>query len=225
MLTSLLCSALFAVAASAQQPSAIVGHVTDKASNQPVSDANVTIVGTPRGARTGENGAYRIPNVTPGTYTVRVNRLGYGAVSQQVTVPAGGEVTADFQLVAATTRLEEVMVTATGATERKRENGNDVGLISPGKDVNLAATPDLTSVLAARTAGLTITQSMGTAGTSSRIRIRGANSVSLGNEPLLIIDGVRAENSTNASSLGVGGATTSRFDDLNPDDIESIEVL
>ena len=91
--------------------------------------------------------------------------------------------------------------------------------------MNLAATPDLTSVLQARTPGLTITQSSGTPGTSSRIRIRGSNSVSLANEPLIIIDGVRAENNTNALNLGVGGQTTSRFDDINPEDIEHIEVI
>src|SRR4029079_11098686 len=121
--------------------------------------------------------------------------------------------------------IDQVVVTATGQSERKRENGNDVGIIKPGEDVSLGATPTLASVLAARTPGLTVTQSMGTPGTSARIRIRGANSVSLSNEPLLIVDGVRIDNNTNSFSIGLGGATISRFDDIATDDVENIEVL
>src|SRR5205085_8018133 len=83
----------------------------------------------------------------------------------------------------------------------------------------------LSDVLTGKTAGLTVTQAAGSPGSSSRIRIRGSNSVSLSNEPLLIVDGVRVNNDVSASSLGVGGQVTSRFDDINPQDIESIEVL
>ena len=107
----------------------------------------------------------------------------------------------------------------------KRENGSDVGIIKPGEAVSIAATPTLSNVLTGKTAGLTVTQGAGSPGSSSRIRIRGSNSVSLSNEPLLIIDGVRVNNDVQASSLGVGGQVTSRFDDINPEDIESIEVL
>jgi TonB-linked SusC/RagA family outer membrane protein len=208
---------------SAQQGT-IVGRVTDRSAGAPISDANVSIVGTTRGTRTNAQGQYRMVGITVGAYSVRVSRLGYSAATRPITV-SGDEVTADFQLAQTAVTIDEVVVSATGQSERKRENGNDVGIIKPGKDMSLAATPSLTSILAARTPGLTVTQSMGTAGSSARIRIRGANSVSLSNEPLLIVDGVRLDNSTNAFSIGVGGATISRFDDVNNEDIESIEVL
>jgi TonB-dependent SusC/RagA subfamily outer membrane receptor len=210
--------------ANAQQ-AVIVGTVTDRTATTPIGDASITLVGTQRGSRTAEDGKFRLAGVPAGTVTIRVSRLGYAAVSRAVTVPASGEVTADFQLAQTAATIDEVVVTATGQSERKRENGNDVGLIKPGEDLSLAATPNFTSVLAARTPGLTVTQSMGTPGTSARIRIRGANSVSLSNEPLLIIDGVRMDNNTNSFSIGLGGATISRFDDVNNDDVESIEVL
>lgn len=213
------------MAGAQQQRPTIVGRVTERGSNTPIADANVMIAGTQRVSRTDDNGQYRIADMPAGTYTVRVTRLGYSSANRQVTVGESGNVTADFVLQTSTVQLEQVVVTATGATERKRENGNDVGIIKPGDKVSLAAEPNLTSALAAKTPGLVITQGAGTAGSSARIRIRGANSVSLSNEPLLIVDGVRMDNSTDSFGPGVGGASVSRFDDINPEDIESVEVL
>jgi TonB-linked SusC/RagA family outer membrane protein len=225
LLTALGCAVVCASAAQAQQRPAIVGRVTERGSNTPISDASVILAGTQRGARTDQSGSFRITDVTPGTYAVRVTRLGYSAATQQVTVGESGNVTADFVLQTSAVQIDQVVVTATGATERKRENGNDVGIIKPGDNISLAAEPNLSSALAAKTPGLTITQGAGTAGTASRIRIRGANSVSLSNDPLLIVDGVRMDNSSDSFGPGVGGASVSRFDDINPEDIESIEVL
>ena len=221
-------TATLAVGAEAQQrPIAVVGRVTERGTDAPISDANVVIVGTQRGTRTDRTGSYRIADVPAGSYTIRVLRLGYGASSRLVNVTGTSDVTADFVLQTSAVEIDQVVVTATGSTERKRENGNDVGIIKPGQTISLAAEPNLTSTLAAKTPGLTITQSMGTSGASARIRIRGANSVSLSNEPLLIVDGVKMDNSTSAlgSQIGTGGAQISRFDDINPDDIETIEVL
>jgi TonB-dependent starch-binding outer membrane protein SusC len=222
--TALVGSAVFAAAATAQGTGSVVGHVSDKASGTPLDNAVVIVVGTQRGARTADDGSYRISGVAAGEHTIRVNRLGYTAATLVVSVPSGGDATADFAMTPTATQLEQVMVTATGGTERKRENGNDVGIIN-SSDVNIAAAPSFTDVLAARTAGLTVSTNSGEPGSSSRIRIRGANSVSLSNEPLIIVDGVRVDNTTNSFNQGVGGQTISRFDDINPEDIESVEVL
>jgi TonB-linked SusC/RagA family outer membrane protein len=216
---------------AAQQPDAgaVTGRVIDLAGTA-VANANVVIVGTTRGARTDDQGRFRIPGVAAGTHQVRVSRLGFGAVTRPVTVTAGQDAPLEFRLAPAAVQIDEVVVTATGAAERKREQGNDIGIIRPGEQVNLAAVQTLTQTLSARTPGLTITAHSGTLGTSARIRIRGANSISLNNEPLLIIDGVRIENDANAALVnGVGGSTggqtINRFDDINPEDIEAIEVL
>jgi TonB-linked SusC/RagA family outer membrane protein len=222
---SVVCAVLLAGNANAQQTRAtIAGRVTESGTQNPVPDVNVVVVGTQRGARTDGKGQYRITDIAPGTYTVRVTRLGFGALSHQVTVAGTETATADFVLQAAVVEIDQVVVTATGATERKRENGNDVGIIKPSAQA-LAATPTLTQALQAQTPGLTITSSSGSAGAGSRVRIRGANSISLANEPLLIVDGVRVDNNPNGSASMVGGQVVSRFDDINPEEIESIEVL
>jgi TonB-dependent SusC/RagA subfamily outer membrane receptor len=226
LLTAFGCAVVFASATDAQQQRpAIVGRVTERGSNTPIADANVILAGTQRGARTDDNGAFRLTDLVAGTYAVRVTRLGYSAATKQVTVGESGNTTVDFVLQSSAVQIDQVVVTATGATERKRENGNDVGIIKPGDKLSLAAEPNLTSALAAKTPGLVITQGGGTAGTAARIRIRGANSVSLSNEPLLIVDGVRMDNSADSFGPGVGGASVSRFDDINSEDVESIEVL
>ncbi len=225
LLAFAVCSAIVTPTARSQQPRpAITGRITERGTNTPIAAAIVVIAGTQRGARSDERGQYRMPDVAPGTYTLRVTRLGYAASSQVVNV-SGANVAADFVLQPAAVQIDQVVVTSTGATERKRENGNDVGIIKPGDKLSTAATPTLTQALQGQEAGLTITSSSGTPGASSRIRIRGANSVSLSNEPLLIIDGVRIDNSTTGSASFVGGQITNRFDDINPEEIESIEVL
>ena len=118
--------------AQGQQGGTITGQVTEKGAGTAIPDATVLVVGTQRVTRSGPTGQYRLTNVAPGTYVLRVNRIGFAALSQQVTVTAGSEVSANFALLAAATRLEEVLVSATGVSERKRENGSDVGSITPG---------------------------------------------------------------------------------------------
>ncbi|HEY4303857.1 MAG TPA: SusC/RagA family TonB-linked outer membrane protein [Gemmatimonadaceae bacterium] len=222
----LVCSASFAGGAVAQQPRATIsGRVAEGGTQTPLSDASVVIVGTQRGARTDARGQYRIGDLAPGAYTLRVTRLGYSAATRALSITGTEAATADFTLQSAAVQIDEVLVTATGATERKRENGNDVGIIKPGDKVDLAATPTLTQALQGQEAGLTITSGSGTAGASSRIRIRGANSISLSNDPLIIVDGVRVDNNTSGSASLVGGQVISRFDDINPEEVESIEVL
>jgi TonB-linked SusC/RagA family outer membrane protein len=211
--------------AVAQQPQgAIVGRIVERGTGTPLQDAMIVIVGTQRGTRSGPDGRYRVGNLDPGSYTLRVSRLGYQAVTRPITV-ASADVPVDFQLAETAVTIDEVVVSATGTSERKRENGNDVSIIKPGELVSTAATPSLAQALQAQAAGLTIASATGTPGSASKIRIRGANSVSLSNDPLLIVDGVRVDNSSNSLLLGIGGATTSRIDDINPEDIESIEVL
>lgn len=218
-------ASLAGTAPAQQTGSAIAGRIAEEGTNAPISDANIVIATTQRGGRSDARGQYRIGDVPPGTYTVRVTRLGYTPSTRTVTVVANATATLDFTLSAAAAQIDQIIVTATGATERKRENGNDVGIIKPGDKVDLAATPTLTQTLQGKEAGLTITSSSGTPGSSSRIRIRGANSISLSNEPLIIIDGVRVDNNTSGSASLVGGQVTSRFDDINPEEIDRIEVL
>ena len=213
----------------APQTGTIIGRVLDRNTGQPVSEANVVIVGTTRGGRTGEDGRYRITGVTPGTHPVRVTRLGYTAETRPANVAVGQDASVDFQIGQTAVQIDEVVVTATGETQRRRESGNAVSVVQPTAE-RLATTTTIAQVLAASAPGVYVNSPGGTTGSASRIRIRGANSVSLTNEPLLIIDGVRVSNDITQSTLqqggiGVGGQTSSRFNDINPDDIESMEII
>ncbi|MDF1504175.1 SusC/RagA family TonB-linked outer membrane protein [Roseisolibacter sp. H3M3-2] len=220
--------AIVAPAAGAQQPAAtgtITGTVTEQGSNAPLAAVQVQVVGTTRGAITNDAGVYRILGVAPGAVQVRVRRLGYEPATQGVTVAAGATATANFAIGrAAATTLEQVVVTATGEGQRVREQGNAVARVELTPD-RVPALPAFSQALSAQAAGVQVLQSSGTAGTGSRIRIRGANSLSLSNEPLIIIDGVRVQGGGNSNSIAVGGQAPSRLDDLNPEEIESIEVL
>ena len=214
-----------AIAAAQQaQTGTITGRVTDRAGTQPLVGVQIRVVGTPLGTLAGENGTFRLSGVPAGPVQLRAIRIGYAATTIPVTVTAGGTATADFALEAAVASLDAVTVTATGETQRKRENGTNVSTIS-ADSIPKGATQNLSQVLNGRAAGVTVLQSGGTTGTGARIRIRGANSVSLSNEPLLIIDGVRLNNNPSSSSIGVGGQSPSRLNDINPEDIENIEVL
>lgn len=219
------------------QGGTITGTVRDRASSAPVSSAQVSIVGTTRGGLTNDQGTYRITGVPAGQYQVRVLRIGYQATVLPVAVTADQSVTLDVTLGATVVTLDQVTVTATGEQIRQRETGASVATIAPAVE-ELAATSNFTDVLNSRAPGLYVQQSNGAAGTGSRIRVRGANSLSLSNEPLLIVDGVRVNNdvgnreaaaSSSANTLGTniptGGQTVSRLNDINPEDIETIDVI
>ncbi len=225
----LLTAALTAVplvtaAVRAQQTGTITGRVVDADDQQPIRDVQVVLVGTTAGARTDATGHYRLANVSAGPHDLRTLRLGYKPITQTVTVPAGGVVEANFTLPKGASILEQVVVTATGAQERRRESGNSVATINVDS-VQLVPVQTFSQLVNGRAAGVSVLESGGTTGTGARIRIRGANSLSLSNEPLIILDGVRLNSDVNSLSLDVGGQEASRLNDINPDDIASVEVL
>ncbi len=216
--------------ARAQGSGTVSGVVIDAASRAPLPLAQVQIVGTTRGTSTGDDGRFRIAGVRAGAYTVRVLRLGYQASSQAATVTDGGTADLQFSLNPAAVSLEEVVTTATGETQSKREIGSAVATIQP-KLEQIASAQSVSQLLTGKVAGVDVAQAGGTIGGGSRIRIRGANSISLGNEPLIIIDGIKFNNSigvdvvSGAQTIDVGGQVPSRFNDINPEDIESVQVL
>lgn len=217
--------AMFPAWALAQQGT-ITGHVVDAATKQPVPSVQVTIVGTHRGALTDAQGEYRIGSVQPGALRVRAQRIGYDAAEQAVTVTASGTATADFSLSARAVSLDAEVVLATGAQERVKESGVLTGKVDVDS-MNKATVSTASEMLQSRVPGVTVTESGGTVGGNSRIRIRGASSLSLSNDPLIIIDGIRVNGDLEGGggTIGVGGQTSSRFDDLNPEDIANIEVV
>lgn len=201
----------------------ITGRVVDRDTRQPVAAVQVFISPT-LGATTNEAGEFRITGVPVGTVQIRARRIGYSAAEQSVTVATGATATVTFQIGRAATALEQVVISATGTQQRRREVGASTSSIDTTA-FNPANVSNVSQVLAARTPGVIVQAPGGTAGAGSRIRLRGVSSLSLNNNPLLIVDGVIANNNTESLTIGVGGQQVSRFEDINPEEIENIEVI
>ena len=201
----------------------ISGQVTGTDAT-PISGVQVSVAGTTRNATTDQQGRYTIANVPTGTQRIRARRLGYAPVDTTLSITAGSSATANFLLRQSALELGAVVATATGQEQQQREIGSSIGVISV-EDVPMAAVTSAADLLSGRVAGAVVLPSSGVTGAGSRIRIRGSNSMSLSNAPLIIVDGVRVENSEASLDFGVGGQSPSRLNDLNPEDIETIEVL
>lgn len=220
--------------ALAQARGTITGRVIDAASQQPVSAAQISIVGTTMGALTNEDGRFVIPNVPVGAVTVRAARLGYRPETKPLTVVENDTATVAFQLAAVSVKLDQVVVTGTAGTQVRRAQPAVVADVDVAGLVQKAPVSSVSDVLQGRIPGVSVEHSSGTSGTSQSIRIRGVSSISLSNEPLIFIDGVRADsrnittgrgNAGGCSGCDIGGQATSRLNDLSPDEIESIEVV
>ncbi|HUQ80425.1 MAG TPA: carboxypeptidase-like regulatory domain-containing protein, partial [Gemmatimonadaceae bacterium] len=207
----------------------ITGTVTTAQSNEPLEAVTVQIEGTQLGATTNAAGTYRIPNVPDGTHTLSVRRLGYARTTRQVTVSDGATVTANFALDKTATTLDQIVVTGTPEAQTKRELGNAIGMVNAAEVTKLAPPPNVQQLLNG-VSGVRVQSGGGDVGSGGNTRIRGANSMSLASEPLLYIDGVRVNNTAadNGSFPGVGVDSRyppSRINDLNPEEIESIEII
>ena len=224
---------LFSVtSAAAQATGRVRGRVVETGTNRPVADAQVIVVGGSIGAVTNEAGDYSIANVPSGTRTIEVRRLGYARRSQSVAVQASGEVRADFELSPAASQLDAVVVTGTAGAVEKRTVGNAITQINVADVTDRTTVSNVTDVLQARSPGVQIEAGSGTPGTASDITIRGVSSFSA-TRPVVYIDGVRMSTASVGNfdpsgqglSANSGGQTTSALDLVNPQDIESIEIL
>jgi TonB-linked SusC/RagA family outer membrane protein len=193
------------------------------AEGQPVDQAQVVIIGSTLGGLTGAQGTLSIRNVPAGAQTVRVIRVGYSEQKAPVTVVAGQTVNVEVTLSQVALSLAPVVTTATGEI-RRVEVGNTISQIDAVKTVENTPIKNVDDLLTSRSTSVTITQGNQT-GSGSRIRIRGQSSLNLSNQPLFVIDGVRMTSTADDTNLPTGGATPSRIGDLNPDEIENIEII
>ena len=218
-----------ATSLQAQTAGTVTGQVTDPA-QRPVDGAQVFLAGLSQGGLTRANGRYIILNVPAGTHELTVQRLGFGTVTRQITVTVGGTATVDFQLTTEALGLDEIVVTGTAGQARRREVGNSIVQLNVA-DIQ-EPVPSTYALLQGRAAGVSVLQSSGTIGDATRIRIRGNVSAALNNDPLIYIDGVRVRSSAYRSlapiNLGAQYAvsiTPGPLDDINPADIERIEII
>jgi len=225
--------ALLPVSLAAQQPAVITGHVTN-ASGAPLSGAQVTLPSLGLGATSRPDGSYTIlipaARIPTGPVTVSARLIGYKLASTEVS-PTGGSATADFALADNPLQLGEVVVTGAG-TEATTDALGTVRNYIDSTAVQHANEQNLVSALAAKAPNVTVTSSSGDPGSSSYIQIRGITSIeSSDGQPLFVVDGVPVDNSTtynNPAQQALNGGNImppNRLLDLNPDDIENIEIL
>ncbi|HEX3868355.1 MAG TPA: TonB-dependent receptor plug domain-containing protein, partial [Gemmatimonadaceae bacterium] len=198
----------------------VTGHVT--AAGQPLVDARVLVRGTSLTSITNSQGLYTLHNVPLGTQTVEVLRVGYRAQTAQAVLSGNDNKTIDFTMEAAVVQLPDVVTTATGE-QRRVEIGNAVTTLgNVSQTVENTPINDIADLMVAKAAGVSVLPGNET-GSSPVVRIRGTNSLSLSNAPIYVIDGVRLVSAS--VGVGTGGTTTSFLNDLNPGDIEDIEIV
>jgi TonB-linked SusC/RagA family outer membrane protein len=223
VLFTLLVSLAAHLSAQAPQQGSVTGQVTDAATGHPVAAAQVRVAGTTLGAQTNTEGQYAIRGVTAGRVQILALRVGYSEQRQTIDVVAGQTANANFQMRAVPITLSPVVTTATGE-QRRTEVGNAIAQVNAAEIAQTRAATNVTDLLTTRAPGVQVLPGVQT-GAGARVRIRGTSSLSLTNNPIYIIDGVRMENATGSSTLEVGGTTPSRVGDLNPDEIENIEIV
>lgn len=217
-----LAMALGAVPLTAQQ-GAITGQVVDATTLEGLEGVQVFIPGSDIGGLTDEDGSFRLTGVPAGTQTVRTRLIGYRQNTRRVEVRADETVNLTFELAISAVSMEEVVVTATGEQER-RELGNAVSTVDASSVVENQRPNTLNSLLKGNATGVSINRPSGSVGAASSIKIRGNSSLGLSTVPVVYVDGARINND-NSVAFGVGGQDVSRLDDLNPDDIASVEVI
>jgi len=209
----------------AQQSGTITGLVTAARTGLPLSATQVFIADLDIGVLSQQNGRYLILNVPTGTHTVTATRIGSRTVTQQATVGSGQSALLNFSLAEEALRLDEVIVTGTPGGTLRRALGNDVARIQVAEIVQAGAPPSMDYVIAGRTPNVNVILSSGDVAGGNYMRIRGASSLTLGNQPLLYVDGVRVNSAFSGRTRFPNAPLQSRINDFRPEDIESIEVI
>ena len=197
-----------AVAAAQSDPGRVTGVVTSLEGNLPLTGVRVLVVGSPASVTTNTQGRYTF-TLAPGQYKLRVSAIGYQPVlMDSVPVTSGQTNTANFQLKHSLVQLDEVVVTGYGS-QAKRDVTGAVGSAT-AEQIHSVATNNTMDAIKGRIPGVDITSTGYKPGDGVRVQIRGSRSIKASNDPLYVLDGVPMDG-------GIG--------DINPTDVQSIEVL
>lgn len=212
--------------AAAQERTTVTGTVLEAGTGLPLRNAQVTIPALNISVPTDQNGRFTI-QVPAGTHALRVNMLGYKSATQQITA-AGSPLSLSFSLETDPLGLDELVVVGYGE-ERRRNLAGSVSSMRP-EQAKEAPVTSINQVMQGRMSGVQITQNSGTPGAAISVRVRGSSSISGGNEPLYVVDGVPLTQGNYSAfgalgTIGFGGQDIDAISDLSPNDIESIEVL
>lgn len=222
-----LCVFLAGVTAMAQVKT-ITGKITSTDDGGPLPGVSIKIKGTATGTSTDSNGAFTIQAPSPSSVLV-ISLIGYK--TQEITV--GSKTTVNAVLASDAQELQEVTIsTALGITRQAKSLGYAAQTVG-STDLNYNHQPNLLNALQGKIAGATISSTGGGPGQGASIRIRGVNSIdpNISGDPLYVIDGVQIDNSTSTVGANPDGTAfgsrgvTNRASDINPEDIETINIL
>ncbi len=208
-----------------QQVGTVVGQVVDVSTQLPLSGVQVYLAVGEVGTLTGPNGRYLLVNVPAGTHQIRFELLGYRAQVAEVTVRPEESVELNMELRVEALALDAIVVTGTAGGTQRRAVGNVVERMAVAELMELTPSHSVSQLIGQRTPGVIQLGAAGGVSDGGRIRIRGVQSMGLANDPIVYIDGVRMDSRPTAGPGQRGGARISRINDINPQDIESIEII
>ena len=231
---SLVALLMFGATSAWAQDRRISGRVVGEGTGEPLAAASVNIVGTTIGAYTSEQGRFNL--LAPaGPVTLRVRRIGYKQETVQVPAEQATELTVTLERDVL--QLEKTVVTGAATSVASQNAAQDVAVVTSDQ-LNRVPTPTVENALQGKIAGAQISQNSGAPGGGIQVRLRGVTSIFGSSDPLYVIDGVLMSNDVIQSGINaVGQASTAnrnastqdngvnRIADLNPADIETIEVL
>ena len=217
-ITGFLCVMLLFTSTVFAQSRTITGTVIDSES-QPVIGAVVTEMGTSNGTVTGSDGSF---SITSSSSDVKL-KISYVGLATQ-TINVGSQTNLSVKM-SSDESLSEVVVTAAGVKRATRSVGYALSSVS-AKEITEGGDRSVLNGMQGKVAGVTINSASSNPGASTRIVIRGVQSISQGNQPLIVIDGVPMTNSSvNSTSLNGGFDFGNGLNAVNPDDIENIQIL
>ncbi|HEY5087306.1 MAG TPA: TonB-dependent receptor plug domain-containing protein, partial [Gemmatimonadaceae bacterium] len=215
----------------AQQTRRVSGHVTVSGTTEAIPGATIQVVGTTLGGTADDNGNFSI-SVPEGAHQLRIRRIGFAAKL----VPLGAnDQTVSVSLARDVLQLEAQVITGQATTVSRANAANAVTVVNT-EQLNKVPQQNIESALQGKVPGAVITSNSGAPGGGIQLQLRGTNTVNGNYQPLYVVDGVIVDNSAFGNGLNsitaAGGAISSsqdqqvnRIADLNPEDIESIEVL
>ncbi|UZR96922.1 SusC/RagA family TonB-linked outer membrane protein [Chondrinema litorale] len=208
----------------AQANYVIMGKITDQGSGDPLIGATLQLEGTDVGTISNLDGEFTIStNVDPGEYKLIVRSIGYVSQTLPVSLGAQTKITIDVPLKADILSLDEVVVTGSTVATSKKQLGNAISTVQ-SKDLENTGAVAIDQALSGKISGALIQQNSGDPAGGISVRLRGPSTITGSSDPLYIVDGVIVSNSSN-ELIDLGGTTQNRLVDINPNDIERIEVI
>jgi len=224
ILFSAVLIASFTVLGASAQTGSVTGEVMDSEADEGLPGANVLVVETSQGAVTDEKGSYEIAGVEPGSYTLRTSFTGYEPDEVQITVQSGQETVVNFELQPDIAQLEEVVATGIASETAKSQAEVSVSRINASELSQKNNNLNISDLISGKSPGVNVGSSAGSVGSGLRFKIRSGGGLKGSGQPAIYLDGTRLDNSE-VEGTGSGGQGFGALSDLNPSEIENIDIL